>query len=196
MKESINEHDMTKKMMNIMRGGYKPLLNEFVNTPNLNTSKINIDVDPESEQQTDPESEQKQSLAKPPREGRAPLLQLDGSYFEMDKNDSRFKALEKALVDRVEQAEVTSVYISDPKGLVINGVALDFSENSGLYFTLALSEDSVLISSENVQGKLSTEVQSNLQTFLDTLRGSRMNTRQYEYNEQLDKEAKDANEQD
>lgn len=28
MKERINEHDMTKKMMDIMRGGYKPLLSE------------------------------------------------------------------------------------------------------------------------------------------------------------------------
>lgn len=28
MKENINEHDMTKKMMDIMRGGFKPLLKE------------------------------------------------------------------------------------------------------------------------------------------------------------------------
>jgi hypothetical protein len=28
MRENINEHDMTKKMMDIMRGGFKPLLKE------------------------------------------------------------------------------------------------------------------------------------------------------------------------
>ncbi len=28
MKENINEHDMTKRMMDIMRGGFKPLLKE------------------------------------------------------------------------------------------------------------------------------------------------------------------------
>ena len=179
MKESINEHDMTKKMMSIMRGGYKPLLKE----------QEEPEVDPESQSQT-------QGLAKPPREGRASLLQLDSSYFEMDKNDQRFKTLQKALTDRVSQADITSIYISDPKGLVINGVALNFSENSGLYFTLALSEDSVLISSENVQGKLSTEVQSNLQTFLDTLRADTMSTSQYQYNDRDDKEAKAANEED
>lgn len=179
MKESINEHDMTKKMMSIMRGGYKPLIKE----------EEVIDLDKDSE-----EKDQTQRLAKPPREGRAPLLQLDGSYFELDKNDPRFKALQKALTDRVSQAKVTSVYISDPKGLVINGVALDFSENSGLYFTMALSEDSVLISSENVQGKLSTEVQTNLQSFLDGLRADTMGTSQYQYNERDDKEAKQANE--
>lgn len=188
MKESINEHDMTKKMMDIMRGGYKPLLNEFVNAPNLNTTQIEPEVDPESEEQ--------QGLAKPPREGRASLLQLDNSYFEMDKNDQRYKALEKALTDRVEQAKITSVYISDPKGLVINGVALDFSENSGLYFTMALSEDSVLVSSENVQGKLGTEVQTSLQSFWDKMRADTMGTSQYQYNDRDDKEAKDANEQD
>lgn len=184
MKESINEHDMTKKMMSIMRGGYKPLLKE--EEEELNTTQTELDTNQEN---------QTQGLAKPPREGRAPLLQLDNSYFEMDKNDSRFKALEKALTSKVQQAKVTSLYIADPEGLVINGSALTFSKNSGLYFTLALSEDSILVSSENVQGKLGTEVQSKLQTFLDTIRAQRTDTRQYEYNEQLDKESKDANEQ-
>ena len=187
MKESINEHDMTKKMMSVMRGGYKPLLNEFVNAPNLETQ-----IEPEENKET----KAKERLAKPPREGRESQLQLDGSYFEMDKSDSRFKALEKALTARVPQAEITSVYITDPEGLVINGSALTFNKNSGLYFTLALSEDSILVSSENVQGKIGTEVQGNLQLFLDTIRADRTNTRQYEYNEQLDKEAKAANEQD
>ena len=181
MKESINEHDMTKKMMSIMRGGYKPLIKE----------EEVIDLDKDSE-----EKDQTQRLAKPPREGRAPLLQLDGSYFELDKNDPRFKALQKSLTDRVSQAKITSIYISDPKGLVINGVALDFSENSGLYFTMALSEDSVLISSENVQGKLNIEVQTNLQLFWDGILADTMGTSQYLYNERDDKQAKDANEQD
>ena len=72
MKDSINEHDMTKKMMSVMRGGYKPLLTEFVNAPDLKTQQIEPEVDPESETQT-------QGVAKPPREGRAPLLQLDNS---------------------------------------------------------------------------------------------------------------------
>jgi hypothetical protein len=33
MKERIDEHDMTKKMMDIMRGGYKPLLTEDETQP-------------------------------------------------------------------------------------------------------------------------------------------------------------------
>lgn len=196
MEESINEHDMTKKMMSIMRGGYKPLLNELVNTPNLNTSKINIDVDPESEPQADPETETEETLAKPPREGRASLIQLDGSYFEMDKNDERFKALSNDLNAIVPTATITSVYISEDNGLVINGFALKYSKNSGLYFTMSLAEDSILVSSENVQGKIGTEVQDSLQKFLDKLRADALGTKQYQYNPQLDKEAKDANKQD
>jgi hypothetical protein len=182
MKESINEHDMTKKMMSIMRGGYKPLLKE----------QEEPEVDPETEQET----EQEQTLAKPPREGRASLIQLDGSYFEMDKNDYRFKSLVEKFKDLVPQAKITSVYIAEPEGLVINGSALTFNKNSGLYFTLALSEDSILVSSENVQGKIGTEVQDKLQRFLDTLRDDSAGSREYQYNPQTDKEAKNANEQD
>jgi hypothetical protein len=37
MKERIDEYDMAKKMMSILRGGYKPLLNEFINAPDLKT---------------------------------------------------------------------------------------------------------------------------------------------------------------
>jgi lysophospholipase L1-like esterase len=39
MKERIDEYDMAKKMMSILRGGYKPLLNEFINAPDLNTDQ-------------------------------------------------------------------------------------------------------------------------------------------------------------
>jgi hypothetical protein len=35
MKESINEHDMTKKMMDVMRGGFKPLLKEETEEPSI-----------------------------------------------------------------------------------------------------------------------------------------------------------------
>lgn len=188
MKESINEHDMTKKMMQIMRGGYKPLLKEE-EEPNMEDME---GINPNETEET----KEKQGLAKPPREGRAPLIQLDGSYFELDKNDHRFKALQKVLTDRVSQAKITSIYISDPEGLVINGVALNFSDNSGLYFTLARSEPNILVSSENVQGKLNIEVQTNLQLFWDGILADTMGTSQYLYNERDDKQAKDANEQD
>ncbi len=34
MKNEINEHDMTKTMLNIMRGGHKNLLTEYYSAPN------------------------------------------------------------------------------------------------------------------------------------------------------------------
>ena len=47
MKESINEHDMTKKMMSIMRGGYKPLLKE--EESDLNTTQPESDTNQENQ---------------------------------------------------------------------------------------------------------------------------------------------------
>lgn len=45
MKESINEHDMTKRMMDIMRGGFKPLLKEN-EEPVANEPITNEEVNP------------------------------------------------------------------------------------------------------------------------------------------------------
>jgi type II secretory pathway component PulC len=39
MKENINEHDMTKKMMSIIRGGYKSKLNEAEQNDTLDVKK-------------------------------------------------------------------------------------------------------------------------------------------------------------
>jgi hypothetical protein len=183
MKESINEHDMTKKMMSIMRGGYKPLLKE----------------QEQEEEQEEEKSEitSQQKYAKPPKEGRPALGdRLDSSYFEMDKDDYRYKGLSKQLTDRVSQARITSVYIAYPKGLVINGVALDNApDNTGLYFTLNLADPTPRISSENVQGDLSMEVQDSLTKFWEAFLADSIGNSQYLYNDKDDKQAKEANEE-
>lgn len=205
MKESINEHDMTKKMMEVMRGGFKPLLTEFVkSTPTDGRDKgvLSNYNDPEQPQQSqtdNPEVDQpnpeERGLAKAPNEGRESLIQLDGSYFEMAKNDQRFTTFVDSLKSVVPTATVTSIYISKFGGLVANGYALKYSENSGLFFTLSIAEDSILVSSENVQGKIGTEVQTALQKFQDNLRADD-NVKQYLYDEKIDKQASDATEQD
>jgi hypothetical protein len=94
----------------------------------------------------------------------------------------------------VAQAKITSVLISKEGGLVINGEALKFSAESGLYFTMALSEDSVIVSSENVKGKEGTDVQNGLQKFLDNLRADATETKEYLYDEKLDKGKGEQNE--
>lgn len=192
MKELINEHDMTKKMMEIMRGGFKPLLKEEeITNDGRGLGAINPNEKPEVEQ---PNPEER-GLAKAPNEGRESLIQLDGSYFEMAKNDQRFTTFVDALRSVVPTATVTSIYISKFGGLVANGYALKYSENSGLFFTLSIAEDSIIVSSENVQGKIGTEVQTALQKFQDNLRADD-NVGQYLYDEKIDKQASDATEQD
>jgi hypothetical protein len=52
-----------------------------------------------------------QNMAKP-SEGRESLVPLTDNYFELEKNDDRYKALVNNLTNIVPQAKVTSVYIS------------------------------------------------------------------------------------
>jgi hypothetical protein len=47
-----------------------------------------------------------------PSEGRESLVPLTDNYFELEKNDDRYKALVNNLTNIVPQAKVTSVYIS------------------------------------------------------------------------------------
>jgi hypothetical protein len=180
MKENINEHDMTKKMMDIIRNSQKPLIKEADEVPApapvaepQNTMVPGDDL---------PEPEEK--MAEPPKEGREPLIQLDDSYFELDKNDQRFKDLENKLED-IANVNVTSVYVSKNNDLVITGEALQY-QNSGLYFTMALSNKDVVSSSENVEGDESNEIIKKLQGFLKNLRDDVAGTREYLYDDKTD----------
>ena len=214
MKDKINEHDMTKKMMEIMRGGHKEVLEEGrltnlaagigMSLASLGGMKTQAQAQAQAQAQTQQQqttqvqaqqpNPEVEGLAKSPNEGRESLIQLDGSYFEMDKNDQRFKAFVTSLEGIVPTATVTSIYISKYGGFVVNGYALKYSENSGLFFTMSLAEDSILVSSENVQGKIGTEVQGALQKFLDKLRVDAIGTRQYQYDEKIDKNNSNENE--
>tara|TARA_R110000782_G_scaffold21299_1_gene57338 strand:- start:29142 stop:29738 length:597 start_codon:yes stop_codon:yes gene_type:complete len=198
MKDKINEHDMTKKMMEIMRGGHKEVLEEGRLTNLAAGIGMKAQAQTQQQQTTQVQAQQPnpevEGLAKSPNEGRESLIQLDGSYFEMDKNDQRFKAFVTSLEGIVPTATVTSIYISKYGGFVVNGYALKYSENSGLFFTMSLAEDSILVSSENVQGKIGTEVQGALQKFLDKLRVDAIGTRQYQYDEKIDKNNSNENE--
>ena len=106
MKENINEHDMTKKMMSIIRGGYKAkLLNE---------------------------QDENKRFAKAPREGHEPLIELTDDYAELPKSDSRVSELSNDL-QNIAGVDVTSVFISRKKDLVINGEANPSETKEYLY---------------------------------------------------------------
>jgi len=159
MKENINEHDMTKKMMSIIRGGYKAkLLNE---------------------------QDENKRFAKAPREGHEPLIELTDDYAELPKSDSRVSELSNDL-QNIAGVDVTSVFISRKKDLVINGEALKY-QNSGLYFTMALSQKDVITTMENIKGDEANSIIDKLNGFLGNLRANPSETKEYLYNEKEDK---------
>ena len=181
MKENINEHDMTKKMMDIIRNSQRTIIKEAdevaapVTTPSPVAQNTMVPGDDLPENET---------MSKPPKEGREPLIQLDNTYFELGKDDQRFKDLEKKLED-IANVNLTSVYVSKNNDLVITGEALQY-QNSGLYFTMALSNKDVVSSSENVEGDEANEIIKKLQGFLKNLRDDVAGTREFLYDEKLD----------
>lgn len=123
MKENINEHDMTKKMMDIMRGGFKTTLNEFKDVPSLGT--------------TQPQQQPKK--LEPGDDSPEP--QKDGDTLSPKQGDAVFTDELKKLRDTVDP-EVTitnfKIYPSD-KNVVIEGVFQQReSENSGIHFKMSL----------------------------------------------------------
>jgi len=177
MKENINEHDMTKRMMQIIRGQQKSLIKEVEEPIN------NLAQQPLTPGDDLPEPEEK--LAKSPNEGREPMIKLNDTYIQLDKDDQRVKDLSKKLED-IANVSITSVYVSPSKDLVVTGEALQY-EDSGMFFTMALSKKDVLTSSENVEGDEPNEIIKKLQGFLDNLRDDVAGTTEYLYDEKLDK---------
>lgn len=177
MKENINEHDMTKRMMQIIRGQQKSLIKEVEEPIN------NLAQQPLTPGDDLPEPEEK--LAKSPNEGREPMIKLNDTYILLDKDDQRVKDLSKKLED-IANVEVTSIYVSPNKDLVISGEALQY-EDSGMFFTMALSKKDVLTSTENVEGDEPNEIIKKLQGFLNNLRDDVAGTTEYLYDEKLDK---------
>lgn len=182
MKENINEHDMTKKMMDIIRNSQRTIIKEADEV----VAPVEAPVPAEQSALVpgDDLPEEELGDAKPPKDGREPLIKLDSSYFELDKNDQRFKDLKQKLED-IANVEVTSVYISKNKDLVITGQGLQY-QNSGLYFTMALSNKDVVSSSENVEGDEANEIIKKLQGFLKNLRDDVAGTKEFLYDEKLD----------
>lgn len=195
MRENINEHDMTKKMMQIIRSQQKPLIKE-IEEPQNNLSNQATQLIPGDDL---PEPEEDKT-AKPPKLGKVPKdVKMDSSYFELDRNDPRFKKVEDEIKNIVDgTVTITSVYINKPinetgfKDLVIVGKALNYGEDEtgsekGLFFTLALSEDKVKYDIVSLEGNEFTNVVDKLQRYLNKLK-SDQKIDDYLYNKQIDGE--------
>lgn len=180
MKENINEHDMTKKMMNIIRGGYKSKL--------IKEAEEEATAAPTAEPQQQqakqlvpgddlPEPEQDESkMAESPKDGshepiKASEDNFDYTYIELEKNGDTYKDLEQQIKQLTNIYEVTSIYISPKnKDILINGLV-----TKNFRFSMWLNQDEVetegQIDSDKAQDYL-----DKLKRFRDNLAGNRLET--------------------
>jgi hypothetical protein len=126
MSERINEHDMTKKMMDIIRNG-KKIITEFVNAPSLDTQPTAAPLTPgddlpEPEVQTDVEN--------------------DGKYNEIDGTDGYYKDELQKINDIVDgSAKFTTVaYSTEMEDVVVKGEIKSTRKDGkqGILFTFSL----------------------------------------------------------
>ena len=183
MKENINEHDMTKKMMDIIRNSQKTLIKEADETPAI--------PQPEPVQQTQQgfvdgdDLPDEPEMAQSPTDNSAEPLEgfdMDDTYKPLEKDDQRYKDLSSQLLD-IANAQVTSAYISSgengkQKDLVIVGL------QNGLVFTMSLVQPDVRVSGTSDASQADST--QKLQGFRDNLAANMKDTKQYLYDDNLD----------
>lgn len=135
MKENINEHDKTKQMMDIMRGGFKKLIKEDDTQP----------MDAVTAPQPKP-LEAGDDLPEPEQDGEDTLSPQPG--------DSAFKDELKKLQDTVDpRVKITNfkIYTAD-QNVIIEGVLLQReSENSGIHFKMDLAAGDIETSMQDIE---------------------------------------------
>lgn len=133
MKENINEHDMTKKMMSIMRGGYKLLIENEGAVDGAVGDAIDGEVDITNDSVI--ESDESEDVISP------------------KQGDSIFNSELKKLQDTVDpRVKITNfkIYPSD-ENVIIEGTFLQReSEDSGIKFKMALSAGEIQTSMVDV----------------------------------------------
>jgi|694.fasta_scaffold00691_28 hypothetical protein len=106
MKENINEHDMTKKMMSVIREFGKTLIKEDDAPATASVPK------PIFEKGDDlPDEPEEEKMAEAPAEGPQPLFPIDDSYEKLAKNDERFTKVNTAIEGLKLGIRITSIYI-------------------------------------------------------------------------------------
>lgn len=137
MKENINEHDKTKQMMDIMRGGFKKLINEQDTQP--------MDASTAPSQESQPNSVQGDDLPEPAEETADTLSPQPG--------DAVFKDELKKLQDTVDpRVKINNfkIYPVD-QNVIIEGTFLQREgENTGIQFKMSLSAGDIETSMNNI----------------------------------------------
>ena len=172
MKENINEHDMTKKMMNIIRNSQKPLIKEADEVPAPMAAPV---AEPQNAMVPGDDPQEEPEMGKSPINGSHEPIKgneenFDSSYIELEQSTQSFKKLEQQLREITSAFSVTSIYISEGrKDIIINGLV---TENCR--FTMWLSQDDVEIDGQIDSN--SSEIIDKLKRFRDTLVANRMET--------------------
>jgi hypothetical protein len=181
MNDRINEHDMTKKMMSAIRAMInkdKTLIKEeIVPQPNMQDS-INQLVP------GDDLPEPVNKVAPRAKVDPQPLIDMDSTYFELDKNDSRFKQIFSDLSNLELGLEVTSIFINPKKDIVITGKK-ETKENN-LIFTMSLF--SGMEYESKTDGEFNdSEIKTALNGYLENMQRNITKTKdELSYNEKID----------
>lgn len=168
MKEKINEHDFTKNMMNIIRGGYKAkLMTEAEEDVNQNQELANQEI-------TNNQETTNEYL------GPHPLFyKLSPDYFEISPSDDRFVKLKTEIEGIRAGAEVENVCLSKEVGdLVIFATIL-----SGKMRIVMPYLDGEVKKEQNspINGDADREPIKMLQGYLDNLRNDASKTKELLY---------------
>lgn len=143
MKDRINEHDMTKKMIDIMRGGYKGLLTELRNAPNLD---VNVDsqteFEPSSSQVNPNDLDQEQEEETPTDVIK--LKQGDAAY-----NDELTKM--RNSVNGTIVFTDFNIYPSDANVVIDGYMEKQESDDSGIFFKMAVTSSDIDTSMVDVE---------------------------------------------
>jgi len=140
MKENINEHDKTKQMMDIMRGGFKKLINEQDTQP---MDAVTAPSQPSQEPQ--PNSVQGDDLPEPTEDSTDTLSPQPG--------DAVFKDELKKLQDTVDpRVNINNfkIYPVD-QNVIIEGTLLQREgEDTGIKFKMSLAAADIETSMNNI----------------------------------------------
>ena len=127
MKENINEHDMTKKMMSVMRGGYKLLMEDEGATEGATEGASNPPLD---------------------------AVEDSGDTISPKKGDSVFNDELKKLQDTVDpRVKITNfkIYPVD-ENVILEGVFLQReSQESGIKFRMSLAAGDIQTSMTDIE---------------------------------------------
>ncbi len=155
MKERIDEHDMTKDMMAIMRGGYKALLKEADEPAAVDPNAAPAPAaDPNAEPQApendiralkpDPENPDELIIASSDANGKVEVNPNKDYTNVYNTELNGFKTLDS-------RVKITSfiIYVGDNPDVEIKVTFLP-TANSGIDATLRFSENNLLLNSRNL----------------------------------------------